>query len=327
MMRPVLTREEYLNLRNSGEQQAIMKELKSGNYSRKHRLLQMNYSCLPNEDGTLKGSTRMSTTVGMDIDHIAPEEMQSVMQGILSKKDELGLLMLEKSARGQGYHLVFRRKTELSQEENLRWASELLGVKYDDGAKDITRVFFTTTNEELLFLDDAIFEMEEARGNGGTEVRGYENTSSAETFLAPPASIEADPRTPEPPKEELRFKGIPYSSIIAEYWRRTGGEPAEGERNVKLHKLAVNLRAICDNKKEVLMQVMPRYGLTDSELQSIVESACKEPTKGSKIMEAIVTSPNLPEGEEMEEECEQAFQHPLLRRGLGRPSLLPGQGL
>ena len=38
------------------------------------------------------------------------------------------------------------------------------------------------------------------RGNGGTEVRGYENTSSAETFLAPPASIEADPRTPEPPK-------------------------------------------------------------------------------------------------------------------------------
>ena len=320
-MRPILTREEYLQLRDSERQRITVQAVRNGMEEQKKNLLQMNYSCLPNEDGTLKGAKAMSTTVGMDIDHIAPEEMQSVMQGILSKKDELGLLMLEKSARGQGYHLVFRRKPELSQEENLKWASELLGVKYDDGAKDITRVFFTTTNEDLLFLDDAIFEIAEARGNGGTEVRGYENTSSAETFLAPPASIEADPRTPEPPKEELRFKGIPYSSIIAEYWRRTGGEPAEGERNVKLHKLAVNLRAICDNKKEVLMQVMPRYGLTDSELQSIVESACKEPTKGSKIMEAIVTSPNLPEGEEMEEECEQAFQHPLLRRGLGR--LLP----
>ena len=320
-MRPILTREEYLQLRDSERQRITVQAVRNGMEEQKKNLLQMNYSCLPNEDGTLKGSTRMSTTVGMDIDHIAPEEMQSVMQGILSKKDELGLLMLEKSARGQGYHLVFRRKTELSQEENLKWASELLGVKFDKGAKDITRVFYTTTSADLLFLSDEIFEMEEARGNGGTEVRGYENTSSAETFLAPPASIEADPRTPEPPKEELRFKGIPYSSIIAEYWRRTGGEPAEGERNVKLHKLAVNLRAICDNKKEVLMQVMPRYGLTDSELQSIVESACKEPTKGSKIMEAIVTSPNLPEGEEMEEECEQAFQHPLLRRGLGR--LLP----
>ena len=88
------------------------------------------------------------------------------------------------------------------------------------------------------------------------------------------------------PKE---FKGIPYSSIIAEWWHRNGGEPAEGERNVKLHKLAVNLRAICDNKREVLMQVMPRFGLSDVELRSVVDSACKETPKGiSKMMQGIV---------------------------------------
>jgi hypothetical protein len=58
---------------------------------------------------------------------------------------------------------------------------------------------------------------------------------------------------------------------------------------VKLHKLAVNLRAICDNKKEVLMQVMPRFGLTDVELKSVVDSACKEEPKGiSKMMQQIV---------------------------------------
>ena len=169
-MRPILTREEYLQLRDSERQRITVQAVRNGMEEQKKNLLQMNYSCLPNEDGTLKGSTRMSTTVGMDIDHIAPEEMQSVMQGILSKKDELGLLMLEKSARGQGYHLVFRRKTELSQEENLKWASELLGVKFDKGAKDITRVFYTTTSADLLFLSDEIFEMEEARGNGGTRI-------------------------------------------------------------------------------------------------------------------------------------------------------------
>ena len=59
--------------------------------------------------------------------------------------------MMEKSARGSGYHLVFRRRQELSQEENLRWASDLLNVEYDKGAKDITRVFFTTTEQDLLF--------------------------------------------------------------------------------------------------------------------------------------------------------------------------------
>ena len=159
MMRPVCTREEYLALRNGGEQQDILKAVRQGDESRKNRLVQMNYSCLPNDDGTLKGSKRMSTTVGMDIDHLKAEEMPVVRERILSKKDELGLLMLEESARGAGYHLVFKRRAELDQVGNLKWASELLEVAYDAQAKDITRVFFTTTEAQLLFLDDAIFDV------------------------------------------------------------------------------------------------------------------------------------------------------------------------
>ena len=167
MMRPVLSREEYLALRGTEKQKAILKSVRKGDERQKHRLVQMNYSCLPNEDGSLKGSTRMSTSVGMDIDHIKPEEMQPLCELILAKKDELGLQMLEMSARGAGYHLVFKRREELSQEDNLLWASQLLGVKYDDGAKDITRVFFTTTDsaEDLLYLDDSIFEITECISN------------------------------------------------------------------------------------------------------------------------------------------------------------------
>jgi hypothetical protein len=98
----------------------------------------------------------------------------------------------------------------------------------------------------------------------------------------------------QPEENDKSFKGIPYSSIIAEWWHRNGGEPAEGERNVKLHKLAVNLRAICDNKKELLMQVMPRFGLSDVELKSVVDSACKEPPKGvSKVMQGIIDALEL----------------------------------
>ena len=124
-MRPIHSREEYLQSRNTEKQQQTLAAVRSGDESRKSQLVQMNYSCLPNDDGTLKGSKRMSTTVGMDIDHLTAEEMPVVRQRILSKKDELGLLMLEESARGGGYHLVFRRRPELSQEENLKWASDL----------------------------------------------------------------------------------------------------------------------------------------------------------------------------------------------------------
>ena len=98
-MRPVHTREEYLALRNGGEQRQTLAAIRNGNEGLKHRLVQMNYSCLPNDDGTLKGAKRMSTTVGMDIDHLKAEEMATVKERILQKKAELGLLMLEESAR------------------------------------------------------------------------------------------------------------------------------------------------------------------------------------------------------------------------------------
>ena len=165
MMRPVTNRDEYLQLRDSAKQKNIVDAVRNGDEKSKHRLLQMNYSCMPNEDGSLKGSTQMTTTVGMDVDHIAKDQMQEVKERILAKKDELGLLMLELSARGEGYHLVFKRKAELSQEDNLRWASDLLGVEFDKGAKDITRVFFTTTasEEDLIYLDDELFVNEVAK--------------------------------------------------------------------------------------------------------------------------------------------------------------------
>ena len=112
MMREVSNRAEYLSLRNSDWQKKNVMTIREGNESKKSHLLQMNYSCLPNNDGTLKGTTRMSNSVGMDIDHISAEEMQAVKERILSKKAELGLLMLELSARAAGYHLVFKRKPD-----------------------------------------------------------------------------------------------------------------------------------------------------------------------------------------------------------------------
>ena len=160
MMHPILNREEYVALRDSDENRM----------AEKSRMVQMNYSCLPNDDGSLKGSKRMSTTVGMDVD-LAPsdslngektsvENIQTIIDHALEIKDKLGLLMLERSAT-KGLHVVFRRRPELSQEENLKWASKLLGVAYDKNAKDITRVFYTPA-DKLVFLDDEIFSLEEA---------------------------------------------------------------------------------------------------------------------------------------------------------------------
>ena len=54
MMRPVLSREEYVKLRNGGFQVQNVARIRQGDEALKASLVQMNYSCLPNDDGTTK---------------------------------------------------------------------------------------------------------------------------------------------------------------------------------------------------------------------------------------------------------------------------------
>ena len=290
VMRPVLTRDEYLRLRGSEKQKAILKQVREDDTRQKHRLIQMNYSCIPGEDGALKGCKTPSKSVGMDIDFVAPEglseeekkawmdeKMASVPTLVMAKREALGLLMLERSA-SKGYHLVFRRHEDLSQEENLKWASDVLGVKFDEGAKDITRVFFTTTagEGELLFLDDEVFD--------ATPAKMAEKTEDAVAVLQCCSSQTAyDP--------EARYNGVLFKDIIAKYWElyNDGKEPVDGDRNVLTFELAVTLRGICGYSVEKMLSVVPNYWAKPdgtcpqedlAEWRKTIENALKEPRKG-----------------------------------------------
>ena len=287
MMRPVLSREVYMALRNGGNQIPYLKRIRAGEEQLKSELVQMAYSCLPNEDGSLKGSKRMSTTIGMDIDHIPQDEMQAVRERILAKKEEFGLLMLEESARGAGYHLVFRRKPELSQVDNLKWASDLLGVAYDKSAKDITRVFFTTTEKELIFLDDGIFKIEEA-----VQTESSLPLSSVNSY----SGGEAFPTT---------YHGIPFTEILRKYWEvnNQGFEPTKGDRDTLTYQLACDLRHICGKNADWLDQVIPCYdGFSPEEKREKIRNALNSeyngfPSRLRNVLNAL-NSPDHPRGEE-----------------------------
>ena len=289
-MRPIHNREEYLSRRNTDKQRQTLKTVREQDATQKNQLTQMNYSCLPNADGSLKGSKTASRSVGMDIDFKAPkglseeekkawmdEQMAGVPELVLSKKEQLGLQMLERSAT-KGYHLVFRRREDLSQEENLRWASELLGVEFDDKAKDITRVFFTTTadDDELLFLDDEVFD--------ATPAKMAEKTEDAVAVLQCCSSQTAyDPAA--------RYNGVLFKDIIAKYWElyNDGKEPVDGDRNVLTFELAATIRSICGYSLEKLLTVVPNYWAKPdgscsqedlAEWRKTIENALKEPRKG-----------------------------------------------
>ena len=274
LMRPVADEKEYRQLRDS----------ERNKHADKHHMVQMNYSCLPNENGALKGATRLSRSVGMDIDFDPKaadyeEKMASVPNLVMSKKEELGLLMMERSA-GKGYHIAFRRKAGMSQEENLRWASQLLGVEYDKGAKDITRVFFTPPCEKLLFVDKELFDNSEMVN---TEAKNTEakNTEAKNTehldwlSLRSPNSVSSLFTLPS----SLSYLGIPYEEIIRKWWAmyNDGCEPVKNNRNTLTFELAVNLRHICGFDRQLLDNIIPCYdGFPQSEKLACIDSALGE---------------------------------------------------
>ena len=303
LMRPVANETEYRQARDTEHNRR----------ADKHHMLQMNYSCLPNPDGSLKGSTRMSNSVGMDIDFDpkAPdyeEKMKNVPELVLGKKEELGLLMLERSAN-KGYHIAFKRRPELSQEDNLKWASGLLGVEYDKGAKDITRVFFTPPTDRLLFVNSQLFENTEVnktdtdssdsadaetqnknqtnQKNPYSEKQGL-NTDSAEpsdsaehsdsSLFTFHSSLPSDSSL-FPLPSSLTYLGIPYSDIIRKWWHmyNDSQEPVRSNRNTLTFELAVNLRHICDFNRDLLNHVIPCYdGFPEAEKLACIDNALAE---------------------------------------------------
>ena len=291
VLRPVHSKEEYLKLRDSDRQKWLVSEIrrgrKDGSMNKeeiaklKRQLLQFNYSCIPGEDGHLKGVKTPSMSFGMDID-FDPEDpeyekkMAEVPQRVMEKKDEIKPKMLERSP-GKGYHLVCMRtildgisegRILENQEMNLKRVSEILGIPFDKGARDVTRVFFATTASEgdLVFIDEGLFEAEKAEG--------ISVAKQPETVIT---------KKPEPAASDLSYQGIPYSAIIKKYWDMfyDGKEPCMGDRNVRTFELAMLLRSICDYSQEVLEKVIPRYdGFPMDEWRRTIESALKEPRKG-----------------------------------------------
>ena len=319
MMKAVETEEAYRRYRDSQTQVRNLTLIRHPQEdtdvaAAKRKLVQFNYSCLPTEDGCLKGATRLSKSVGMDIDHLSADEVNAIAAMAIDKKEELGLLMLERSARGGGLHVVFRRHPEMDQEANLRWASDLLGVEYDAGAKDITRVFFATTSEDLLYLHEDLFDngecgaftgQEAAFTDSETTFASQEATSTDQetSFTGQEASFAGPKTTTQPasgsPEEgedweeqegkqagktsegasSLNYDGVPYDRIIKKWWAfyNQGKTPSKSNRNTLTFELAVNLRHICGFDRSVLDRVIPCYdGFAEAEKLSCIDSALGE---------------------------------------------------
>ena len=214
------------------------------------------------------------------------------------------ILLVYVTPSGKGLKIVFKADVKKGNLiDNQHAMAKVLGVEVDESCKDASRMSFICKESDILFIDKELFTYENKEfaerynalyrdGRSGASPNPLQKEGAIVTASECPLPLEGD-------RGRLLFKGVPYSEIIDEWWKRNGGVPQEGERNVKLYQLAVSLRAICDNNHEQLMAVMPRLGLDEQELRSIVESACKEPPKGlSKALASILREMGIVDGEQ-----------------------------
>lgn len=213
--RSITSEEEYKRLRNSSYQLANLRLARSGNSEAKRRLIQFNYSgYYPN--GLVKGNKLPSQAFGFDVDE--PEEFNRIAQLLLGMRDkdhshkeekkteekaegkktegkkeeekaegkkslaeELGLLMMERSAR-QGGHCVFLREKGKTILENQIRIARHLDCEIDTNTHDINRVYFSTSasQDDLLYLSPRLFEDQYGISPGADEQSVAEEAKALE---------------------------------------------------------------------------------------------------------------------------------------------------
>ncbi len=154
----VKNREDFLALRNTKENLENLAKARKGDEKAKAQLVQFAYNIGVLKSSALAGCKSIGSYFFHDVDCYDAEQSAAMAQQILAKKDEIGLMMLEKSASG-GYHLVCKRQPGYTILENQVRISTILQIEMDTNVHDLQRVVYSTSGNEkdLLYLDDELF--------------------------------------------------------------------------------------------------------------------------------------------------------------------------
>ena len=186
-----------------------------------------------------------------------------------SKKEALienRIYLVAITASGKGLRVIgARAQGETIEAAQMRMA-EALGIKeYDAVTKDLARASYVVPRDYILWMDEEALLSEREWNDESTEAR-------------------KDGESPEAIEEqemELCYKGIPYADIVDELMLQMGlaGGAVPGERNTSLFALANYMRYICDFDAEVLLRVLPDFGLSEQERRQVIASAIGRPRK------------------------------------------------
>ncbi|MBE6324216.1 MAG: DUF3987 domain-containing protein [Bacteroidales bacterium] len=258
----------------------------------------------------------------LDVDHVEnPRDFLSQRSKVQSQKPEESkdfrevlienhIYLVAITASGKGLRVIgARAQGETIEAAQMRMAQALGIEEYDAVTKDLARASYVVPRDYILWMDEAALfapcsysESAEGYSNTQSEILSSANApddhgvwhESNPSCTASPSATEEHRSEAAEEERELSYKGLPYADIVEELMVQTGnaGGAVQGERNTTLFTLANYMRYICDFNAEVLLRVLPDFGLSEQERRQVIASALGRPRKDQMpvpIQSAIAT--------------------------------------
>ena len=186
-----------------------------------------------------------------------------------------GIVLVAITASGHGIRIIGERlERESIEAAQLRMATALNITEYDAVTKDLARASYVVPRDYILWIYAAGLFSEEDR----PDLR--------ELPALPPHVEDSSSVSPESNSgistAGLSYRGIPYADIVQQLMLSIGAADGaeQGERNTVYFTLANYMRYICDFNVDLLLQVLPTFGLSEPERRQVIASAIGRPRKG-----------------------------------------------
>ena len=270
------TRQEWEAMRREPWLAEMCRRIEAGDEKLKRRLPIWTPHCAAFRDNHRAAADALKPLPRLMLDFDEKGHSAEILERSLAlqKEGKWQVLLVEESVR-RGTHVLIVLPDGMTPQEAQQRFSADVGFQADGALKDVSRCIYMVPEDHTLYVDEErLFGNEELRMKNEESLGNEELRMKNEEWPADGENSsfggEADILHSSLPK----FKGVPYSQIIQQWFRLAGGEPVQGERNDKLHRLASHLRYIADNDEALLLQVMPRYGLSEEEMKGLIHSAC-----------------------------------------------------
>ena len=270
------TRQEWEAMRREPWLAEMCRRIEAGDEKLKRRLPIWTPHCAAFRDNHRAAADALKPLPRLMLDFDEKGHSAEILERSLAlqKEGKWQVLLVEESVR-RGTHVLIVLPDGMTPQEAQQRFSADVGFQADGALKDVSRCIYMVPEDHTLYVDEErLFGNEELRMKNEESLENEERKMKNEEWPADGENSsfggEADILHSSLPK----FKGVPYSQIIQQWFKLAGGEPVPGERNDKLHRLASHLRYIADNDEALLLQVMPRYGLSEEEMKGLIHSAC-----------------------------------------------------